>query len=140
MKTIITSVKGPPLRRVLCSFIFGAAAIFVVPAYSQTPGDIVWVTMGNSIAAYNANGTALSGFNVITVQAWPSPGGILVSGHNLYVPTAWWACCPNMAYLYASLHDEAYYVLTTYDAAKGTVIRGNGREAAIRPHKSRMPR
>jgi hypothetical protein len=69
MKTIITSVKGPPLRRVLCSFLFGAAAFFVVPANSQTSGDIVWVvTTGNSIAAYYANGTALPSFNLITLQ------------------------------------------------------------------------
>ena len=122
MKTVITSVKGPPLRRVLCSFLFGAAAFCVVPANGQAPGDIVWVvTNGNSIAAY-ANGTALPSFNLITEQSYPAPGGILVSGHSLYVPSDRWACCPNKAYLYALLHDEAYYVFTTYNAATGSVI------------------
>jgi hypothetical protein len=123
MKTVITSVKGPPLRRVLCSFLFGAAAFCVVPTNGQAPGDIVWVvTAGNSIAAYNANGTALPSFNLITEQSWPSPGGILVSGHSLYVPSDWWACCPNKAYFYALLRGEAYYVFTTYNAATGSVI------------------
>jgi hypothetical protein len=123
MKTMITSAKGPPLRRVLCSFLFGAAAFFVVPANSQTSGDIVWVvTTGNSIAAYYANGTALPSFNLITLQGWPRPGGIRVSGQYLYVPSDRWACCPNKAYLYALLHDEAYYVFTTYNAATGSVI------------------
>ena len=122
MKTIITSPKGPSLRRVLCSFLLGTAAFFVVPAYSQTSGDIVWVTTGCSIAAYHANGTALNSFNLITEQCWPAPGGILVSGHNLYVPSDRWACCPNKAYVYALLHDEAYYVFTTYNAATGSAI------------------
>jgi len=126
MKTVIKSVKGSPLRRVLCSFLFGAAAFCVVPTNGQAPGDIVWVTTGNSIAEYNGNGTAANGTaintNFITEQAWPSPGGILVSGPNLYVPSDWWACCPNKAFLYALQKREAYYVLTTYDAVKGNVI------------------
>jgi hypothetical protein len=125
MKTIITSVKGPPLRRVLCSFLFGAAAFCVVPANIQA-GDIVWVTTGNTIAKYNGNGTNANGTaintNFITEQAWPSPGGILVSGPNLYVPSDWWACCPNKAFLYALQKREAYYVFATYDAVKGSVI------------------
>jgi len=141
MKTIITSVKGPPLRRVLCSFLFGAAAFCIVPTNIQAanaPADIVWVvTTGNSIAAYNANGTAVKGFKLITEQSYPAPGGILVSGKNLYVPSERWACCPNKAYLYALLHDEAYYVFTTYDAAKGSVISsswfGAGRAPAFVP-------
>ena len=119
MKTILTSVKGSPLRRVLYSFLFGAAAFCVVPANIQA-GDIVWVTTGNTIAAYNANGTALNGFNLITEQSLPA-GGILVSGQYLHVPSDWWACCPNKAYLYALLHDEAYLIVTTYNAATGTV-------------------
>jgi hypothetical protein len=138
MKAIIASVKGPPLRRVLCSFLFGAAAFCVVPTNGQASGDIVWVvTAGNSIAAYNANGTALSTFNIIPEQSWPAPGGIRVSGHNLYVPSDRWACCPNMAYLYAILHCEAYYVFTTYNAATGNVIGsswfGAGHAPAVIP-------
>jgi hypothetical protein len=138
MKTIITSVKGPPLRRVLCSFLFGAAAFCVVPTNGQAPGDIVWVvTAGNSIAAYNANGTALNSFNLIPEQSYPAPGGIRVSGHNLYVPSDRWACCPNKSYLYALLHDEAYYMFTTYNAATGGVITpgymGAGRAALFIP-------
>lgn len=138
MKTIIVSVKGPPLRRVLCSFLFGAAAFCVVPTNIQAAGDIVWVvTAGDSIAAYYANGTALPGFNLITLQSWPGPGGIRVSGHSLYVPGDWWACCPNKAYVYALLHDEAYYVFTTYNAATGSVIsslmEGDGRAPAVVP-------
>jgi len=125
MKTIITSVKGPSLRRVLCSFLFGAAAFFVVPANSQTSGDIVWVTTGSSIAAYYADGTALNSFNLITEQGWPGPGGILVSGHYLYVPTDSWACCPNKAFLYALLKHEAYYVFATYNADTGSVINSS---------------
>jgi hypothetical protein len=138
MKSIITSVKSPPLRRVLCSFLFGAAAFFVVPTNGQAPGDIIWVvTAGNSIAAYNANGTALKSFNLIIEQSYPAAGGILVSGHNLYVPSDRWACCPNKAYFYALLHDEAYYVFTTYNAATGSVISsswfGAGRAPAFVP-------
>ena len=77
MKTITASVKGPPLRRVLCSFLFGAAAFCVVPtniqaATIQAPGDIVWVTIGNTIAKYNANGTAIN-TNFITEQPIPMP-------------------------------------------------------------------
>jgi hypothetical protein len=87
----------------------------------QATGDIVWVTAGNSIAAYYANGTALPSFNLITEQSWPSPGGILVSGHSLYVPSDWWACCPNRAFVYALLKREAYYVFTTYNADTGSV-------------------
>ena len=122
MKTIITSVKGLPLQRVLCSFL-GAAAFCVVPTNIQAAGDIVWVvTAGDSIAAYYANGTALPSFNLITEQSYPAPGGIRVSGQYLYVPSDRWACCPNKAYLYALLHDEAYYVFTTYNAATGSVI------------------
>jgi hypothetical protein len=128
MKTIITSPKGPPLGRVLCSFLFGAAAFSVVPANTQAAGptptptpNIVWVTTGNTIAAYNANGTALNGFNLITEQSLPA-GGILVSGQYLHVPSDWWDCCPNSAYLYALLHDEAYLIVTTYNAATGTVV------------------
>jgi len=60
MKTIIRSVKRPPLRRVLCSFLFGAAAFCIVPANIQA-GDIVWVTTtGNTIAKYNADGNAIN--------------------------------------------------------------------------------
>ena len=87
----------------------------------QATGDIVWVTAGNSIAAYYANGTALPSFNLIIEQSWPSPGGILVSGHSLYVPSDWWACCPNRAFVYALLKREAYYVFTTYNADTGSV-------------------
>ena len=122
MKTIIASVKGPPLRRVLCSFLFGAAAFCVVPTNGQAPGDIVWATTGNSIAAYYANGTALNSFNLITEQSWPAPGGILVSGHYLYIPSDWWACRPNKAFVYALLKREAYHVLATYNADTGSVI------------------
>jgi|HubBroStandDraft_6_1064221.scaffolds.fasta_scaffold519521_2 hypothetical protein len=89
MKTIITSAKGAPLRRILCSFLCGAAAFCVVPTNIQA-GDIVWVTTGNSIAKYNANGTAIN-TNFITEQSWPGLPGMFVSGHNLYVPTDW--CC-----------------------------------------------
>jgi hypothetical protein len=68
---------GPPLRRVLCSFLFGAAALCVVPtniqaekvtinnpnaiqaagSLSTAPGDIVWVTTGFSIGKYSTDGT-----------------------------------------------------------------------------------
>jgi hypothetical protein len=79
MKTIITSVKGPPLRRVLCSFLFGAAAFCVVPTNIQAaikaPPDIVWLTTGNTIAKYNADGTAIN-TNFITLQTillWGGP-------------------------------------------------------------------
>ena len=107
MNPIIASVKGPPLRRVLCSFLFGVAAFFVVPTNIQAatipaPGDIVWVTIGNTIAKYNANGTAIN-TNFITLQpvpmpnfpgaqgfAWfPSLGGIVVSKTTLYVAAEW---------------------------------------------------
>jgi hypothetical protein len=47
------------VRRVLCSFLFGAAAFCLVPANIQA-GDIVWVTTGNTIAKYDANGTAIN--------------------------------------------------------------------------------
>jgi hypothetical protein len=135
MKSTITSVKGPSLRRVLCSFLFGAAAFFVVPANSQTSRDIVWVVTGNSIAAYYANGTALPNFNLITSQT--PLDGIRVSGLDLYVPSDWWACCPNKAYLYALLHDEAYYMFTIYNAATGSVyiwgFEGGGRAPLFVP-------
>jgi hypothetical protein len=97
MKRIITSPKGPPLRRVLCSFLFGAAAFCVVPtniqAAIQAPADIVWVTTGTTIAKYNANGTEIN-TNFITLQpkpfiTHPYLGGILVSGPNLYVAAEW---------------------------------------------------
>ena len=95
------------------------------------------MTTGNTIAAYNANGTVLNSFNLITEQAWPGPGGILVSGSSLYIPSDRWACCPNKAYSYALLHDEAYYVITTYNAAKGSVSStswfGAGRAPAFVP-------
>jgi hypothetical protein len=120
MKTIITSAKGAPLRRILCGFLCGAAAFCVVPTNIQA-GDIVWVTTGNSIAKYNANGTAIN-TNFITEQSWPGLPGRLVSGQNLYVPTGWWACCPNKAFLYALQRHEAYYVFTTYNADTGSVI------------------
>jgi hypothetical protein len=148
MKTI-TSVKGPPLRRVLCSFLFGAAAFCVVPANIQA-GDIVWVVTGNSIAAYYSNGTALPNFKLITSQT--PLDGIRVSGLDLYVPSDWWACCPNKAYVYALLHDEAYYMFTTYNAATGSVyiwgfegagkapsIRSGG-NVAVRPYLRGQPR
>ena len=133
MKTVITSVKGPPLPRVLCSFLFGAAAFCVVPANSQTPADIVWVTTGNTIAKYNlADGTANTNF--ITLQtvplpmtpgwvALPSLGGILVSGPNLYVAAEW---VPNVSILQLMLQNSPYkydwyinYVIATYDAGTG---------------------
>jgi hypothetical protein len=142
MKTIITSVKGPPLRRVLCSLLFGAAAFCVVPTniQAQAPPDIVWVTTGNSIAAYNANGTALNGFNVITLQPkplygfafgpaahyplalLPHLGGILVSGANLYVAAEW---VPNISPLqvysfHTQWHDD--YAIAAYNAETGTGI------------------
>jgi hypothetical protein len=134
MKTIITSVKGPPLRRVLCSFLFGAAAFCVVPANIQAaniqaPGDIIWVTTGNSIAKYNANGTAIN-TNFITV---PLPGqgyaaylgGILVSGPILYVATIEPVTWARLYYLL--YHPPPYiYVIATYNAAApGNVINSN---------------
>jgi hypothetical protein len=81
VKTIITSVMGPPLRRVLCSFLFGAAALCVVPtniqakkvtinnpnaiqaagSLSTAPGDIVWVTTGFSIGKYSQAGQFAQG-------------------------------------------------------------------------------
>ncbi|HTD15774.1 MAG TPA: hypothetical protein VK673_11370 [Chthoniobacterales bacterium] len=127
MKTIITSSKPPPVRRVLCSFLFGAATFCLVPTNIQAAGDIVWVTLPatsttNSIAKYKANGTAIN-TNFITEETTiGAPGGILVSGHDLYVPTDWWACCPNKAFLYALLKGEAYYLFFTYDAGAGNVI------------------
>jgi hypothetical protein len=141
MKTIIASVKGPPLRRVLCSFLFGAAAVFVVPtniqaATIQAPGDIVWVTIGNTIAKYNANGTAIN-TNFITEQPIPMPnfpgaqgfaylpslGGIVVSNTTLYVAAEW---IPDMSYAYALLKGLKWmwyinYVIATYDAGTGNL-------------------
>jgi hypothetical protein len=145
MKTIITSPKGPPLRRVLCSFLFSAAAFFVVPANSQTSGDIVWVTTGNTIAAYNADGTPLNTFNVITLQPVPIPntpgwvglpslGGILVSGSNLYAAAEW---VPNVAILPMLLQPNRpssfyrydwriTYAIAAYNAGTGNGISGPG--------------
>ena len=127
MKTIITS--GPPLRRILCSFLCGAAALCVVPTNIQAAGDIVWVTTGNSIAKCNADGTAMI-TNFITV---PLPGqgyaaylgGILISGPILYVATiepVTWARLYYMLY-----HPPPYiYVIATYNAAApGNVINSN---------------
>jgi hypothetical protein len=141
MKTIIKSVKGPPLRRALCSFLFGTAAFFVVPANIQAatiqaPGDIVWVTIGNTIAKYNANGTAIN-TNFITEQPIPMPnspgaqgfayvpslGGIVVSNTTLYVAAEW---IPDMSYVYALLKGLRWmwyinYVIATYDAGTGNL-------------------
>ena len=141
MKAIIASVKGPPLRRVLCSFLFGAAAFFVVPtniqaATIQAPGDIVWVTIGNTIAKYNANGTAIN-TNFITEQPIPMPnfpgeygfaylpslGGIVVSNTTLYVAAQW---IPDMSYVFALLKGLKWmwyinYVIATYDAGTGNL-------------------
>ena len=91
IKSSITSSKGPPLRRVLCSLLFGAAAFCVVPKNIQAAGDIVWVTTGSSIAKYRTEGTTaipnfitepLPGQNTVAVAYL---GGILVSGDILYV-------------------------------------------------------
>jgi hypothetical protein len=138
MKTIITSVKGPSLRRVLCSFLLGAAAFCVVPAniQAQAPADIVWVTTGNSIAAYNADGTPLNGFNVITLQPVLMPntpgwvggvslGGILVSGPNLYV-AAEWVPAVNIGQLILQRSPYRFdwyinYVIATYAAKTGSM-------------------
>jgi hypothetical protein len=141
MKTIITSVKGPPLRRVLCSFLFGAAAFCIVPAniQAQAPPDIVWLTTGNTIAKYNADGTAIN-TNVITLQPIPMPpvpvppyntfrfawipylGGILVSGPNLYVAAQW---LPDMSPLIAIRYHVTWYFtynIFTLDAGTGNGI------------------
>jgi hypothetical protein len=141
MKTIITAVKRSQLPRVLCSFLFGAAAFFVVPtniqaANIQAPADIVWVTTGNTIGKYNANGKAIN-TNFLTEQPIPMPnfpgargfyylpslGGIVVSGTTLYAAAEW---VPDMAYTYAllkGLSAEWYinYVIATYDTGTGKV-------------------
>jgi hypothetical protein len=101
MKTIITSPKGLPLPRVLCSFLFGAAAFCIVPLNIQA-GDIVWVTTtGNTIAKYNADGNAINAKFIVEplyfIERNPEGlkgtypgylGPILVSGSTLYVDTA----------------------------------------------------
>jgi hypothetical protein len=127
MKTIITS--GLPLRRILCSFLCGAAALCVVPTNIQAAGDIVWVTTGNSITKCNADGTAMI-TNFITV---PLPGqgyaaylgGILVSGPILYVATIEPVTWARLYYLL--YHPPPYiYVIATYNAAApGNVINSN---------------
>jgi hypothetical protein len=146
MKTIITSPKGPPVRRVLCSFVFGAAAFCVVAtniqAAIQAPADIVWVTTGYTIAKYNANGTAIN-TNVITeplllvkeplyrvgnqtFYTWydggQNLGGILVSGPILYVGTA---AGVTWSYLTWILQRPPIFfsVIATYDAVTGAVIQ-----------------
>ena len=144
MKTIITSVKGPPLRRALCSFLFGAAAFFVVPTNGQTSGDIVWVTTGNTIAEYNADGNAIN-TNFLTEQPvplWPPRlygipqlGGILASasgGPTPPVPTlnvaAEWV--PNLPFSPLQPYWRSWYIayaITLYDAATGGVISGTNR-------------
>jgi DNA-binding beta-propeller fold protein YncE len=145
MKTIITSVKGPPLRRVLCSLLFGAAAFCVVAtkniqAAIQAPADIVWVTTAYTIAKYYANGTAIN-TNFITepsviqepytyipsehrviIGSFPGYlGGILVSGPILYVGTAEGV---TYSYLYLLLYHPipVDYVIATYNAKTGNVI------------------
>ena len=141
MKTIITSAKRPPLRRILCSFLFGAAAFCVVPTNIQAAGDIVWVTTGNTIAKYNgvgpgtANGTAIN-TNFITVppvaykvRLWASYlGGILVHhdptlGDMLYV-----ASLEGIVDYYTLVYHPWWginsnrYVIATYNAETGDVI------------------
>ena len=132
MKTIIKSVKGPPLRRVLCSFLFGAAAFCIVPANIQA-GDIVWVTTtGNAIAKYYANGNAING-KFITEPlyfiernpeglkgAYPGYlGPILVSGSTLYVDTAEGLLFPRWEGI------PVTYLIATYSAGgqTGNVIK-----------------
>jgi hypothetical protein len=151
MKTIITSVKGPPLRRVLCSFLFGAAALCVVPANIQA-GDIVWVTTGNTIAKYNADGTAIN-TNFMTLQTVPIPltraygiphlGGILVSASGgiggtdpiLYVAAEW---VPNLSVSYAILSGQwrswyINYVIAIYDAVTGRSISTASHKIGLNP-------
>jgi hypothetical protein len=132
MKTIIASVKGPPLRRVLCSFLFGAAAFCIVPISIQA-GDIVWVTTtGNIIAKYYANGTAIN-TNFITEPlyfirenpeggkgAYPGYlGPILVSGSTLYVDTAEGLLFPRWEGI------PVTYIIATYNPGgkTGNVIK-----------------
>lgn len=62
------------------------AALCQREGFKQAAGDIVWVTTGNSIAKYNADGTAIN-TNFITeplpgqgTLAGAYLGGILVSG------------------------------------------------------------
>jgi hypothetical protein len=154
METIIASVKGPPLRRVLCSFLFGAAVFCVVPtniqaATIQAPGDIVWVTIGNTIAKYNANGTAIN-TNFITEQPIPMPNfpgeqgfayvpslrGIVVSNTTLYVAAEW---IPDMSYVYALLKGLRWmwyinYVIATYDAGTGNLTNSFAHRISTSPH------
>jgi hypothetical protein len=143
MKTIIKSIKRPPLRRVLCSFLFGAAAFCIVPANIQA-GDIVWVTAGNTIAEYNADGTAIN-TNFLTeqpIRLWgqelygiPHLGGILASasgGPTPPVPTLNVACewVPNLPFSRLQPYWRSWYityVITLYDAVTGSVISGTNR-------------
>jgi hypothetical protein len=142
MKTIITSVKGPPLRRVLCSFLFGAAAFCVIPTNGQASGDIVWVTSGYStgkyysIGKYSADGnTAIpnfiteptgilgpTGYGRIQGSYAGYLGAILVSGHTLYVDTAEGV---TFAYLYTIMYHPwpVTYIIATYDAGTGNVMK-----------------
>src|SRR5271165_2771347 len=126
MKTIITS--GPPLRRILCSFLFGAAAFCVVPTNIQAAGDIVWVTTGNSISEYNADGTAIK-TNFITV---PLPGqgyaaylgGILVSGPILYVATIEPVTWARLYYLLYHPPPYNFFAYTWKIVPRGMALSG----------------
>jgi hypothetical protein len=141
MKTIITSLKGPPLRRVLCSFLFGAAAFCVVAtniqAAIQAPADIVWVTTGYTIGKYYANGTAINTNFITEPSVIQEPytcfqnrpimgkysgylGGILVSGPILYVATAEGVTYSCLVLL-LQRPWPVDYVIATYNAEKGNV-------------------
>jgi glutamine cyclotransferase len=108
MKTIITSIERPTLRRVLCTFFVGASALWALPGNIQA-GNIVWVTTPgtNSIAKYKADGTVIK-TNFITAYPYPNQGGILDSGGILYVATA---------------SQSGQQVIATYNAKTGAVIK-----------------
>jgi hypothetical protein len=136
MKAIIASVKEPPLRRVLCSFLFGAAAFCVVPTNGQASGDIVWVTSGYNIGKYSTDGTTAIPNFITEPTAIPGPtlprypqttyagylGAILVSGQTLYVDTAERI---TFAYLYQIMYHPwaVTYITATYDAGTGNVMK-----------------
>src|SRR5271169_2360841 len=81
MKTIMTS-NSRPLRRALCTLLFGIAALWAMPRSARGQLYVSQVFNGG-VGKYNATTGAAINANFITGLS--SPKGIALSGNHLFV-------------------------------------------------------